>query len=243
MDGKPPVDRRIGTRLWIVLLASVLFVVWSGQRFDLRIAWAQATAAATTESTSTPIPLPPPTCSTPNAVTPALTEGPFYKSNTPERTSLLEPGVKGTEIILTGYVLSIDCKPVAHAWLDFWQADGAGAYDNAGYRLRGHQFTDSAGRYTLETVLPGEYPGRTQHIHVKVQAPNQPILTTQLFFPGVPGNDRDSIFDPALIVSALNPESGGSATPAVQSTPSAGPEPAGDASIPLYTFNFVVDAR
>ncbi len=43
------------------------------------------------------------------------------------------------------------------------------------------------GRYTLETIVPGEYPGRTQHIHVKVQAPNGPILTTQIYFPGVAG--------------------------------------------------------
>jgi protocatechuate 3,4-dioxygenase beta subunit len=230
-------------RLWIVLLASVLFVVWSGQRVNLSFAWAQATAAATGEATRTPIPLPPPTCSAPNAITPALTEGPYYKSNTPERTSLLEPGVNGVEIILTGYVVSLDCKPVAHAWLDFWQADGAGDYDNAGYRLRGHQFTDSAGRYYLETVLPGEYPGRTQHIHVKIQAPNQPILTTQLFFPGAAGNDRDSIFNPALIVSILNSESSGSATPVAQSTPSAETGTTANAGIPLYTFNFVVDTR
>jgi protocatechuate 3,4-dioxygenase beta subunit len=243
MDGKPPVDRRIGMRLWIMLLASVLFVMWSGQRFDMHVASAQSTAAATSDVTRTPIPLPPPTCSAPNAVTPALTEGPFYKRHTPERTSLLEPGIKGTEIILTGYVLSLDCRPVAHAWLDFWQADGAGVYDNAGYRLRGHQFTDSAGRYYLETVLPGEYPGRTEHIHVKIQAPNKPILTTQLFFPGAAGNDRDAIFNPALIVSVLNPESGGSATPAAQSTPSAEAGPVGDARILLYTFNFVVDTR
>src|SRR2546423_5608903 len=45
------------------------------------------------------------------------------------------------------------------------------------YRLRGHQYTDEAGRFYLETVMPGEYPGRTLHIHVKVQAPNQSILT------------------------------------------------------------------
>ena len=243
MDKKPPVERRIGMRLWIVLLASVLFIVWSGQQSAMRVAWAQSTAAATSESTSTPIPLPPPACSTPNAGTPALTEGPYYKRNSPERTSLLEPGTKGAKIVLVGYVLSTNCKPVAHAWLDFWQADGAGVYDNTGYGLRGHQFTDSAGRYYLETVLPGEYPGRTEHIHVKIQAPNAAILTTQLFFPGVARNDRDSIFDPALIVSVPNPESGGSATPAAQPTPPAATEPAGNANITLYTFSFVVDSR
>ncbi len=107
--------------------------------------------------------------------------------------------MSGTRLIVTGYVLTTDCQPIANAWLDFWQADDQGAYDNTGYRLRGHLFTDEQGRYRLETIVPGEYPGRTEHIHVKVRAPNGPILTTQIYFPGVPGNDRDSIFDPALL--------------------------------------------
>ena len=85
--------------------------------------------------------------------------------------------------------------------MEFWQADDKGAYDNAGYTLRGHQFTDEAGRYRLETILPGLYPGRTLHIHVKVQAPNGPVLTTQLFVPGEPHNQTDQIFDPKLLMT------------------------------------------
>ncbi len=54
--------------------------------------------------------------------------------------------------------------------------------------------TDADGRYRFETIVPGVYPGRTRHYHVKVQAPNGPILTTQLYFPGDPGNARDGIY-------------------------------------------------
>jgi protocatechuate 3,4-dioxygenase beta subunit len=144
---------------------------------------------------------PTPACGDADAVTPAETEGPYYKRNTPERTSLLEPGMAGTRLVISGQVLTRDCRPVPAALLDFWQADAAGAYDNAGYRLRGHQFTDEAGRYTLETVVPGLYPGRTRHIHVKVQAPNGPVLTTQLYFPGEPRNATDRIFHPALLLA------------------------------------------
>jgi protocatechuate 3,4-dioxygenase beta subunit len=132
--------------------------------------------------------------------TPGLTEGPYFKPGSPERTSLLQPGVSGTQLVLTGTVLSVDCAPQSGAVLDFWQADGSGSYDNSGYRLRGHQTTDAGGRYTLTTVVPGEYPGRTEHIHVKVAAEGSPLLTTQLFFPGVARNSSDSIFDPALVV-------------------------------------------
>jgi protocatechuate 3,4-dioxygenase beta subunit len=127
-----------------------------------------------------------------------VTEGPYFKANSPERTSLAEAGMNGTPLTLTGYVLTVDCQPVGGALLDFWQANSEGQYDNAGYTLRGHQFTDAAGRYHLDTIVPGLYPGRTEHIHVKVQAPNGPVLTTQLFFPGSTANQSDSIYDPAL---------------------------------------------
>ena len=84
--------------------------------------------------------------------------------------------------------------------MDFWQADANGVYDNSSYRLRGHQYTDERGRYYLETIVPGEYPGRTEHIHVKIQPENGSILTSQLYFPDVPANQRDGIFTPSMIV-------------------------------------------
>jgi protocatechuate 3,4-dioxygenase beta subunit len=144
--------------------------------------------------------------------TPAQTEGPYYTPNTPERTSFLEPGMPGTKLIVTGYVLSTDCQPLAQALLDFWHCDDAGVYDNAGYRLRGHQFTDDQGRYYLETILPGVYPGRTRHIHVKVQAPNQPVLTTQMYFPGEPSNNTDAIFRPDLVMDVQDAADGKAAS-------------------------------
>jgi len=99
------------------------------------------------------------------------TEGPYFKPRSPERWSLLESGMKGRLLILTGSVITTACRPVARALLDFWQADASGEYDNTGFRLRGHQYSDTMGRYRLETVVPGRYVGRTRHIHVKVQAP------------------------------------------------------------------------
>src|SRR6266540_2041162 len=92
-------------------------------------------------------------------------------------------------------------KSVANALLDYWQADANGNYDNSGYTLRGHQFTDANGRYQLTTVVPGIYPGRTEHIHVKVQAPNGKLITTQLFFPGVTQNEGDNIFQQSLLLA------------------------------------------
>jgi protocatechuate 3,4-dioxygenase beta subunit len=144
--------------------------------------------------------------------TPSQTEGPFYKPGSPERTSLREPGLAGTPLTVSGYVFSTRCQPIAHAWLDFWQADSNGNYDNTGFRLRGHQYTGTYGQYTLKTILPGEYPGRTRHIHVKVQAPGQSILTTQLYFPGEPRNDSDGIFSSDLLMIVQNTPNGLQAT-------------------------------
>ena len=146
-----------------------------------------------------------PTCTGP---TQSQTEGPYYKPDTPQRNSLLEEGMPGTRLILVGYVLDQNCQPLPNAWLDFWQADDQGAYDNAGYRLRGHQFTDENGRYQLETIIPGEYPGRPPHIHVKVQAPEGPVLTTQLDFPGSSGNENDPLFSAETLLNLQESENG-----------------------------------
>ena len=128
------------------------------------------------------------------------TAGPFYTPNTPERNSFLEEGITGTTLVVTGRVLTTDCQPIAGAILDFWHASDVGEYDNVGYRLRGHQFSDEQGNYRLETILPGLYPGRTRHIHVKVQGPNTPLLITQTYFPDEPHNQTDSIFNSLLVM-------------------------------------------
>jgi protocatechuate 3,4-dioxygenase beta subunit len=130
--------------------------------------------------------------------TPRQTEGPFFKPQSPERIALAEG--KARTLLVSGRVLGPDCKPVAHALLDFWHADEKGQYDNRGFRYRGHQFTDAEGRYRLETIVPAEYPGRARHIHVKVQRPGGRILTTQLYFPNNPGNQYDDIFRPELVL-------------------------------------------
>lgn len=145
-------------------------------------------------------------------ITPAQTEGPYYTPNTPERTSFWEEGTTGTRLVVTGRVLTTGCVPVAAALIDFWHADDNGAYDNVGYKLRGHQFTDNDGNFILDTILPGLYPGRTRHIHVKVQGPNMPILTTQLYFPDEPQNLSDGIFAPELLMDVQQSSAGKVAT-------------------------------
>ena len=154
---------------------------------------------------------PTPECKDADDVTPAQTEGPYFKASSPERTNLRGTG-GGTKLVLTGTVLTTDCKPVGRALVDFWQTDGAGAYDNSRFGFRGHQFTDAQGRYSLETVLPGLYPGRTRHIHVKVQPAGGRLLTTQLYFPGEARNASDGIYRKECEVAMTDAADGKNAT-------------------------------
>jgi protocatechuate 3,4-dioxygenase beta subunit len=141
-----------------------------------------------------------PACHDGDEVTLPQIEGPYFKPSSPERFELYEEGMAGQPIELAGLVLSRACKPLAGALLDFWQADAKGQYDNSGFRLRGHQFTDAEGRYRLRSVVPGLYPGRTRHIHVKVQPSGGRLLTTQLYFPGESKIRSDGLFRKALLV-------------------------------------------
>jgi len=142
-------------------------------------------------------------CSAPASPTPSQTEGPYFTAGSPEKSSLVEPGMDGTPLTLTGFVVTTECTPIVGAKVDVWQADAGGTYDNAGYRLRGYVVTDATGRYTIETIVPGEYPGRTEHIHVKVTPSGGATLTTQLYFPGVSANDADGIYSPDMLLDVM----------------------------------------
>jgi protocatechuate 3,4-dioxygenase beta subunit len=140
--------------------------------------------------------------------TESQTEGPFFSPDSPEKADFTGDVSEGTKLVLTGSVLTTACQPVARALLDVWHADADGEYDNEGYRLRGHFFTDDQGTYRLQTVVPGNYSGRTKHFHVKVRPPGGRILTTQLYFPGERQNDEDSIFQPELLMDIRDSASG-----------------------------------
>jgi protocatechuate 3,4-dioxygenase beta subunit len=149
---------------------------------------------------------PTPECKDGNEATPRQTEGPFFKPSSPLRSDLREPGMQGSIVELSGLVLTRSCRPVAGALVDLWHADSQGNYDMRGNRCRGHQVTDAEGRYRFTTIMPALYSGRARHFHVKVQAPRQRILTTQLYFPNEL-NNRDGLFNRALLMRVA--EAGG----------------------------------
>ena len=115
--------------------------------------------------------------------------GPFYKEDAPCKQRLGE-GIEGERLVITGKVMDMRCQPLKGAILDIWQANSTGEYDNKGFTLRGKVKTNNDGVYLIDTIIPKEYGQgditRPGHIHLKVGVPNQPTLTTQLYFEGDP---------------------------------------------------------
>lgn len=99
--------------------------------------------------------------------------GPFYIAGAPERSKT------GDGLTVQGAVRSTrECKALPGAKLEWWAADGRGQYDDA---HRATQVSDREGRFRYVTDMPGRYPGRPPHLHVKVTAPGHKQLVTQIY--------------------------------------------------------------
>jgi protocatechuate 3,4-dioxygenase beta subunit len=143
---------------------------------------------------------PTPSCHDGDEPTVRQTEGPFFKPRSPERGDLREAGTGGRGFELSGFVLARNCRPLRGAVVDLWHADEKGQYDDIGFRYRGHVITDADGAFHFRTIVPALYPGRTRHYHIKVQAPDSRLLTTQLYFPNEAANLRDGLFQRELLM-------------------------------------------
>jgi len=149
-----------------------------------------------------------PACTDRDAATVAEEEGPFYKPHAPLRHDLAADAPGGEKMTISGYVLDVKCRPIPGALVQVWHANQNGEYDNSGFKLRGYHHTNAQGRWWFSTIVPGLYPGRTRHYHLKVQRPSQPLLTTQLYFPDEPRNAEDQLFDKRLLLRLANASDG-----------------------------------
>jgi protocatechuate 3,4-dioxygenase beta subunit len=99
--------------------------------------------------------------------------GPFYVAGAPERSRT------GDGLVVAGVVRSSgECRPLAGAKVEWWSANPRGEYDDA---HRATQVTDGEGRFRYVTDMPGKYPGRPVHVHVKVTATGHKVLVTQVY--------------------------------------------------------------
>lgn len=131
-------------------------------------------------------------------------QGPFYTPNAPMlvNNQLASNSEPGQRLIISGRVRTLDCSLIIpNTKIDIWHANSAGAYDNAGFNLRGVTYSNAQGFYQFETIFPGKYLNgamyRPRHIHFKITPPGFPTLTTQLYFEG----DTDIPADAAASIS------------------------------------------
>ncbi|MCC0056780.1 MAG: hypothetical protein H6883_11650 [Rhodobiaceae bacterium] len=136
--------------------------------------------------------------------TPRQSEGPFYPRSIPTDSDAdltVFDGVRapGEVIEMAGRLLDAKGQALPGGHIEIWHCDINGDYAHVGrpalpgFQGYGAVRTDVAGGYRFRTTLPGVYPGRTRHIHVKVRSADGSDLTTQMYFPGEPGNQRDGL--------------------------------------------------
>ena len=146
--------------------------------------------------------------------TPQMTQGPFYPDHLPLDTDndlliindSITPAV-GDVTHLSGKILDSSGDPVRNALIEIWQVDHDGSYIHShglnretnqrdtNFQGYGRFLTSSSGEYYFRTIKPVPYPGRTPHIHVKVNIKGQNELTTQFFIKGHPYNDSDGVLN------------------------------------------------
>lgn len=154
-------------------------------------------AGCSTRTTSTPLP----GGAAPDYFTPAQQEGPYYPVEKPaDRDNDLvdlagaagEPA--GQVLHLAGVVYDAVGNPVEGALVEIWQTDSSGAYmhpadpatdqRDPNFQFYGESVTGADGVYSFRTILPGLYGSRPRHIHFKVLADGEVVLTSQFYFAG-----------------------------------------------------------
>ena len=145
------------------------------------------------------------------ALTPSMTEGPFYPDKMPLDTDndliIINKNLTkaiGEITLLGGRILSATGEPIVGANVEIWQVDGNGRYihtrdavnggSDSNFQGYGRCLTGPDGRYYFRTIKPVPYPGRTPHIHFAVSRDAKRCLTTQMLLKGHPQNERDGVF-------------------------------------------------
>ena len=150
-------------------------------------------------------------------LTPRETSGPFYpvteqqdKDNDLTRISGKNKSAQGEIIWLETEVIDLDGRPLKNATVELWQANSVGRYRHPfdsnqapiDPNFQGWAIvkTNDKGIVKFKTIFPGEYPAssnwtRPPHIHFKLNKEGYQELTTQMYFPGEPLNDKDRLLN------------------------------------------------
>lgn len=145
--------------------------------------------------------------------TPDAIEGPYYPKPSMRFEDIDNDLVKiegvvteagGEVVLLKGVVSDAEGVPIEGLRVEIWQCDVNGKYLSTRDRQKikhdvafqgfGHDITNEAGEYLFRTIKPAKYPGRTEHIHVKVFRGRREILTTQFYVEGGENNESDWVY-------------------------------------------------
>lgn len=155
----------------------------------------------------------PETRSEPFVITPSQTVGPFFSFCLAPRdrpgigsARLATSDAVGIRITIEGRVLDGNHAPVPDALIEVWQADGEGRYAGFHRGFAASSFTgfgratcDDQGRFTIETVKPGQVvdlDGRAHAPHIALGIFGKGInrrLYTRIYFPDENANGGDSV--------------------------------------------------
>ncbi|KAK3934184.1 Intradiol ring-cleavage dioxygenase [Diplogelasinospora grovesii] len=141
------------------------------------------------------------------ALTPETIIGPYFVAGEYIRQNVAEdqPGVP---IHLDIQFIDVaTCEPVPNMLVDIWHANATGVYSGVSMQgqgglnstfLRGIQATDHDGVTQFDSVFPGHYMGRTNHIHVVSRRGGQ-ILSNGTYTGGTVNHIGQLYFDQELI--------------------------------------------
>ncbi|KAF2117780.1 extracellular dioxygenase-like protein [Lophiotrema nucula] len=152
---------------------------------------------------------------------PETTQGPYWVSGELVRQNVTE-GQSGVPMTLDIQIIDVaTCEPVPQALLEIWHCNSTGVYSgvnangngntsdtsnlNATF-MRGVQQSDATGVVTFDTLVPGHYTGRTNHIHVMSHV-NASVLGNNTIAGGAITHVGQMFFDQDLVtlVEATEP--------------------------------------
>lgn len=137
---------------------------------------------------------------------------------------LAPEGEPGEPMVLEGVVADAGGKPLAGVEVEAVQTGADGYYKRGPgglelgsrlARLKGRVTTGPDGRFRLETIRPGSYPGRSvpAHIHFRIDAPGFDREELTLYFEGdpkLPAGSTDRAFgDARTYVRPVEKDAGG----------------------------------
>ncbi len=168
------------------------------------------------------------------SLTPTETEGPFYPLRAQKDKDLDLTRIKGESGRASGRVIVIELvvrdqsgKGLENVQVDLWQANAAGRYRHSQDKnkspldpfFQGWAIvsSDKDGKIQFKTVFPGVYPAsntwnRPPHIHFKISKPSYGAITTQMYFPSHPLNEKDLLLqrkttkEKKLMISTVDKE-------------------------------------